>query len=73
MLETSKYIHLNPVRANMVKMPQEYKWSSYNALIGSCDEKIEDKNILLSYFKDKNCELYRSYVEEEIKIYENSI
>lgn len=28
MLETSKYIHLNPVRAKMVQKPEYYKWSS---------------------------------------------
>ncbi|WP_188206734.1 transposase [Alkalibacillus aidingensis] len=30
MLETSKYIHLNPVKAQMVHQPTEYHWSSYN-------------------------------------------
>ena len=29
--ELSRYIHLNPVRANMVDLPQEYRWSSYSA------------------------------------------
>lgn len=28
-LEASRYIHLNPVRANMVEKPQNYKRSSY--------------------------------------------
>lgn len=27
-LELSRYIHLNPVRAGMVKWPEEYEWSS---------------------------------------------
>ncbi len=27
--ELSRYIHLNPVRADMVKRPEDYKWSSY--------------------------------------------
>jgi hypothetical protein len=27
--ELSQYIHLNPVRAKMVKTPEEYEWSSY--------------------------------------------
>ena len=27
--ELSRYIHLNPVRAGIVKMPEEYKWSNY--------------------------------------------
>jgi len=29
LLELSRYIHLNPVRAKLVDLPQEYKWSSY--------------------------------------------
>jgi REP element-mobilizing transposase RayT len=33
-LELSRYIHLNPVRAGMVKMPEEYRWSSYRSYIG---------------------------------------
>jgi putative transposase len=28
-LELSRYIHLNPVRANLVKEPSQYSWSSY--------------------------------------------
>lgn len=30
MLEVSRYIHLNPVEAKMVKQPGHYPWSSYN-------------------------------------------
>jgi hypothetical protein len=29
----SRYIHLNPIEANMVKYPEEYPWSSYFAYI----------------------------------------
>jgi len=29
MLTTSQYIHLNPVRANMVNLPEDYEWSSF--------------------------------------------
>jgi len=28
MLETSRYVHLNPFRAGMVEKPKDYKWSS---------------------------------------------
>jgi putative transposase len=28
-LEVSRYIHLNPVRARMVRRPDDYRWSSY--------------------------------------------
>jgi putative transposase len=32
------YIDLNPVRANMVKNPEEYRWSSYGEAIGGGTE-----------------------------------
>jgi REP element-mobilizing transposase RayT len=32
--ELSRYIHLNPVRAGIVKRPEEYKWSSYQYYTG---------------------------------------
>jgi putative transposase len=28
-LEVSRYIHLNPIRANIAERPEEYPWSSY--------------------------------------------
>ena len=36
-LQTSRYIHLNPVEAGMVKYPEEYRWSSYRTMIGLSD------------------------------------
>lgn len=30
MLEVSRYIHLNPVEANIVMRPEDYLWSSYH-------------------------------------------
>lgn len=38
-LQLAKYIHLNPVKANMVKMPEDYQYSSYQAYIGK--DKIQ--------------------------------
>ena len=34
LLELSRYIVLNPVRAGMVKNPEDWHWSSYRAMIG---------------------------------------
>lgn len=31
-LQTSRYIHLNPVKAMMVSRPEHYRWSSYNTI-----------------------------------------
>jgi len=32
--DLSRYVHLNPVRAGMVKAPLEYPWSSYRYFVG---------------------------------------
>lgn len=37
LLELSRYIELNPVRARMVALPNEWPWSSYQAAIGLAD------------------------------------
>lgn len=34
LLELVRYIHLNPVRAKMVKFPEEHPWSGHLALLG---------------------------------------
>lgn len=34
LLELVRYIHLNPVRAAMVKVPSDYQWSSHHAYCG---------------------------------------
>lgn len=34
LLELTRYVVLNPVRARMVKKPADYRWSSYRAMVG---------------------------------------
>ncbi len=34
LLELSRYIHLNPVRAGVAEKPEEYEWSSYGVYLG---------------------------------------
>lgn len=64
MLSTSRYIHLNPIRANMVQRVEDYKWSSYSTILGLKKEKFIRSENILSYFKKDNCiELYRKFVE----------
>lgn len=38
LLETLRYVHLNSVKARMVEMPADYKWSSYPILIEKKDK-----------------------------------
>ncbi len=45
-IELSRYIHLNPVRAGIVKKPEAYRWSSYRDYTGWLF-----KDFILGYFK----------------------
>ncbi|WP_229219925.1 transposase [Rugamonas fusca] len=40
LLELSRYIELNPVRARMVELPVDWPWSSYQSTIGLVDAPI---------------------------------
>ncbi len=52
--ELSRYIHLNPVRAKMVKTPEEYEWSSYRFYIGATKPpKWLYRDFILGYFGNK--------------------
>ena len=42
-LQTSRYIHLNPVKAQMTNYPEDYPWSSYQTMIGLSDDRITEK------------------------------
>lgn len=49
-LTVLRYIHQNPVKANMVKRLEEYKWSSYKEYIES--GKIIDVDFALDFFSE---------------------
>ena len=48
----------------MVKHPENYKWSSYRAMIALQDDKITERNRTLSYFKNQDILRYREFVED---------
>jgi len=48
--------------ANMVSVPQECKWSSYGMYIGNEKEQLINSDYILSYLKNKDRKLYKSYV-----------
>ena len=64
MLETSRYIHLNPVKARMVTHPEDYLWSSYQTVIGIADDRITEKKKTLAYFSKNSVFYYREFVED---------
>jgi len=75
LLAVSRYIHLNPVRANMVEQPEQYEWSSYAQYIGeqkrslwlTCDW------ILRQFSKDADeaKKLYQEFAREGMRTQDN--
>ena len=63
-LQTSRYIHLNPVKAKMVANPEDYCWSSYRGILGLCDDKVTEKDKTLHYFGKKGIWGYMKFVED---------
>lgn len=73
LLQVSKYIHNNPVKANMVIAPEEYYWSSYNIYLGRMENKYDlvDTTKILGLISDNTgraAKQYALYVnQKEVK------
>ncbi len=50
-LHLCRYIHLNPVEANLVRTPELWPFSSYSDWIAKRNGKLIDPNFIASYFK----------------------
>lgn len=60
--ELSRYIHLNPVRANIFETPDEFEWSSYNFYIGRKKSPAWlCRDFILGYFGKKIKEAQQNY------------
>jgi len=68
LLELSRYVVLNPVRAGICEMPEEWPWSSYRAMIGTAPApKWLAVDGLLSQFgspREQARRRYRAFVYE---------
>ena len=53
LLHLSRYIHLNPVTANLVKKPEDYEFSSYNIYLGRENSEVVLPKIVLDNFKGR--------------------
>ena len=68
-LEVSRYIHLNPVKAMMVREPQAYSYSSYKNYVSEKSTELSDlidTKRVLSAFHNGSREQYRMFVEGKI-------
>jgi len=69
LMELSRYMHLNPVRAGMVGKPEDYQYSSYRSYIFPAGENIVDRDMILGMVSNKPKEAferYRYFTEQEI-------
>lgn len=60
--ELSRYIHLNPVRAGIVRKPEEYEWTSYRYY--NAKRKAPGwlkRNFILGYFDKKQVQAMKQY------------
>lgn len=71
LLELSRYVHLNPVRAKVVERPEDYPHSSYSNYITGVREDIVYCDLILgmmSRHKWVAIKRYRNFVEKAIEI-----
>jgi REP element-mobilizing transposase RayT len=70
LLELGRYIHLNPVRARIVKRSEDYKWNSYREYIseGSGDTITDTEDTLYSFSKKRAIAIkkYQEFVKAGI-------
>lgn len=60
-LNVLRYIHQNPIKAGMVKSPNQYDWSSFNYYIGKSD--IIDYKFGLSIFSENESEAVTKFIK----------
>jgi len=69
LLTCCRYIEMNPVRANMVKSPEQYRWSSYHAnALGMVDHCVRPHKLYqrLGSNHTKRLEAYRELFRTHI-------
>lgn len=61
LLELTRYIHLNPVRAKIVKDPRDYPWSSYLAYLGIASGKEPETGLILGMLHRRKAAARQAY------------
>lgn len=64
LLEVSRYVVLNPLRAKMIDHLSDWKWSSYRSMIGNASVAVWlETDWILRHFGRKRKQAIKSYVE----------
>ncbi|PKN96106.1 MAG: transposase [Chloroflexi bacterium HGW-Chloroflexi-5] len=64
LLECVKYIHLNPVSAGLVRLPQEWEYSSYRDYLSPQTKTFVDKDSVLTLFSSTT--EFKDFSESEL-------
>lgn len=74
LLELTRYIHLNPIRAGIVKdmrSLEEYDRCGHSTIMGSIERSWQDRDSILIFFGEKQKQAiagYKRFIEEGIKM-----
>ncbi len=63
LLELVRYIHLNPVRAKIVRDPERYIWTSHLSYLGKGSRGLTDTEFVLGQFGENSSVRRRKYRE----------
>lgn len=63
-LEVSRYIHRNPLEANMIKDLSTYFWSSYPSYLNLLENAYVSLQKTLQYFPEPKVQHYKQFVEK---------
>jgi len=69
LLELSRYLHLNPVRAKIVERPEDYRQSSYRSYVKIQKETVVTTDLILGMVSEDGKaarRAYREYVEKGV-------
>lgn len=64
LIHLSRYIHLNPIASYLVKNLRDYPWSSYVSYLELQEDKICNKEVVISLFK--NSKRYEQFVLDQV-------
>ncbi|MGV3489277.1 MAG: transposase [Tuberibacillus sp.] len=73
LLEASRYIHLNPVKANITEHPIDYPWSSYASYVTDVQDPAVVTQKILSYVQYPRKRNYQRYVEGSVPQYTSEL
>ena len=74
LLELTRYIHLNPIRAGVVKTMRQlaaYRWTGHAVILGRVRREWQDVDTVLAYFGKRQKEAvrkYEKYVSEGVRV-----